>query len=251
MIELDARTSLHAPGALLVDDVLVVADVHAGYVNTLRQRGFALPAVDDGALHDRVRRLVRALSPSRIVIAGDLVHGAAAATSRTGDTADLDALIECFGGRPIDVVPGNHDAPVIAELAARGLRASREVRIGGDLVRHGDEPTEVLARVREGARRSHARLILGHFHPALSVRGGPGVRTRLHAFAWCDGLIALPALSPFARGADLLREDYAAALCAVAPAEELETAVVVGAEVIRTGTLAKVRGVSSRRGRRR
>jgi metallophosphoesterase superfamily enzyme len=61
------------------------------------------------------------------------------------------------------------------------------------------------------------------------------------AFAHAPGLLCLPALAPLARGADLLREDYAEALCALASARELSVAVVVGAEVIPVGTLARVR----------
>lgn len=256
MIELAHGVTLHAPGALYVSEsrALVVADLHAGYVDTLRHRGVALPPLGDEALHRALAASLERLDPLRVVVAGDLVHGAAAAHRRAGGTTALDLLVDVLRGRSVEVVLGNHDRAIAAELTRRGIAMGDEVALGAHRVRHGDERPAVLAELREAAKERNGYLILGHHHPALSVVGRPGVRARLPAFAWCDGLIALPAFSTFARGADLRREDYAEALLEVASADELETAVVIGERVVPTGNLAAVRGdrgeVSSGRRRR-
>ncbi|MFO0627419.1 MAG: hypothetical protein U0325_17550 [Polyangiales bacterium] len=90
--------ALLAPGGVFVRDAqtLVVADLHAGYVDTLRHRGVALPPLDDAALLARIDALLRACDPRRVVVAGDLVHGAAATHRRTGDASPLDALLRRF-----------------------------------------------------------------------------------------------------------------------------------------------------------
>lgn len=248
MIRVSDDVSLHSPGAAFVHHAraLVLADLHAGHVATLRQRGHALPPLDDGALHARVDALLARLDPREVVIAGDLVHGAAAASARTDAPSALDQLLARFAGRALTVVPGNHDRAVTADLARRGVAVSAHASIGPHAIRHGDEAPEALRALRDEARARGGYVIVGHMHPALSLRGAPGVRARVPAFAWSEGWLALPALSPLARGADLLRDDHAAEMLAVVDATELRTAVVVGASVVETGLLSRVRGAKPR-----
>lgn len=243
MIDVGDDLTLVAPGAAFVRHAraLVIADLHAGHVATLRQRGHALPPLGDDALHARVDGLLAALDPAHVVVAGDLVHGGAAAVSRTRDASPLDQLLARMAGRRVTVVPGNHDRAVTADLARRDVEVSTELRLGPHVVRHGDEDPALLRALREEAAARGGYALVGHLHPALTLRGAPGVRARVPAFAWCAGWLALPALSPLARGADLLREDYAAEMLAVVRAEELRTAVVIGSRVVETGTLARVR----------
>lgn len=230
--------SLVAPGAVYIpaERALVIADPHAGYVSTLRSRGHALPAVGDGELHARLRGLLSQAEVATVVVAGDLVHGPAAITD-----GSLDAFIDALGAVSLVVVPGNHDRGVHRPLLARGVTVSEGWSVGPHAVRHGDEPAEALRGLRDEARARGGRLVIGHVHPALSVSDGRGARARVPAFAWGEGFVALPAMAPLARGADLRRADHAAAITEVVPAAECETAVVVGAEVIRTGRLDRVR----------
>ncbi|MEZ4393044.1 MAG: metallophosphoesterase [Polyangiales bacterium] len=253
MIALAGGVSLRSPGALFIEaeGALVVADLHAGYVDTLRHRGHALPPVSDEGLLRALDALLASLAPRRVVVAGDLVHGAAAAHQRVGGESALDALLARFEGRALEVVLGNHDRALTGALASRGVTVRDEAVVGPHRVRHGDEAPEALLAMRGEACARRGYLVVGHHHPALRLTGGPGVRARLPAFAWGEGFIALPALSPFALGSDLLRRDYAAALEAVLPAREMETAVVIGEEVRRTGRLDAVRGAISSRGPRR
>ena len=119
-------------------------------------------------------------------------------------------------------------------------------------MRNGDEGPGALADLRAEALARQGLVIIGHHHPALGLRAARGVSARVPAFAWCPGLLALPALSPMARGADLTRDDHAWGLLAVAEEALWELAVVVGTEVARVGALSVARrDVSSRRARRR
>lgn len=254
MTELSDDLTLLAPGGAFVRSArtLVVADLHAGYVDTLRHRGLALPPVGDEALLARVDALLQACDPRRVLVAGDLVHGAAAAHHRSGAPSPLDALLSRLRGRALEVVPGNHDRAVTAHLEARGVRVTDEGVVGPHRVRHGDEEPASLAAMRGDALTRQGMVIIGHHHPALGLRGARGVSARVPAFAWCPGMLALPALSPMARGADLTRDDHAEGLLALADEALWEVAVVVGAVVARAGALRDARGaVSSRRARRR
>jgi putative SbcD/Mre11-related phosphoesterase len=245
VIEVSDDVTLHAPGGAYLRHAraLVVADLHAGYVDTLRHRGHALPPLDDGALLARVDALLGALDPVAVLIAGDLVHGAAAAHTRGGASA-LDALLARLRGRDVTVVPGNHDRAVLGELTRRGVRVDAAPRVGPHSLRHGDEGAVALRGLRDQAAARGGFVLLGHLHPALGLRGAPGVRARLPAFAWCPGLLALPALSPLARGADLLRDEHAEDLLAVVDATALRVAVVIGAAVKEVGILSRVRAAT-------
>lgn len=254
MTELPEDLTLLAPGGVFVRSAraLVVADLHAGYVDTLRHRGVALPPVGDEALLARVDALLQACDPDRVIVAGDLVHGAAAAHHRTGVASPLDALLARLRGRVVEVVPGNHDRAVTSHLEGRGVRVTDEGVIGLHRVRHGDEAAATLSAMRAEAVARQGLVIIGHHHPALGLRGARGVSARVPAFAWCPGLLALPALSPMARGADLTRDDHAEGLLALADEALWEISVVVGERVARAGALRVARGdVSSRRARRR
>lgn len=243
MTALPDGLTLLAPGGAYVasERALVVADLHAGYVQTLQKRGYTLPAQGDDDLHARLRAMFARADVARVVVAGDLVHGRPAFVARAGARSPLDALLAALDGRALTVVPGNHDRGSDDLLAQRGVSVTEACQVGPHLVMHGDEGVDRLRGERALAIARGGRVIVGHHHPALSLDDGAGARARVAAFAHAPGLLCLPALAPLARGADLMREDYAEALTQVAGARELSIAVIVGGDVIVVGTLARVR----------
>lgn len=245
MIAIDPEVTLVAPGAafLTTSRTLVVADVHAGYVATLQKRGFALPDADDGELHVRMRGLLAQTRPETVVIAGDLVHGEVAAEVR-GAESPLRAFLGLLGGCKVVAVLGNHDRAIDAALGDAGVTVTETWSVDGHTVVHGDEESAALATMREACAARGRRLVIGHFHPALGLSDGKGARRRVAAFAHGAGFLALPALSPLARGSDLRVEEYSAPLEALVEAARLQVAVVVGREVIATGSLGAIRKVS-------
>lgn len=253
MIVLDDGVTLLAPGGahLPALEALVVADVHAGYVADLQRRGYGLPDGDDAALHARLRALLDTADPAHVVVAGDLVHGPAAAHPGT-HPPPLDQLLDLLRGRRVTVVLGNHDRDVARALEDRGVEAVTAWTLGPHTVVHGDEDPAVLRERRAEARSRGGRVVVGHIHPALNLSDGFGARGRAPAFVSAPGLLALPALTPLARGTNLYDTEYAAALTALADPTELQVAVVVGSEVIHTGSLAALwtlRGIGPQRQR--
>lgn len=248
MIDLDAALSLVAPGAawLRSHGTLIVADLHAGYIQTLQKRGFALPDDADTGLLARLRGLCARTQPRRIVVAGDLVHGAPAADPRRGPESPLDALLAALRGVELVVVMGNHDRALGTALTDRGVTVCEHHTEGPYTVFHGDDDPAALAPRVAAARATSGRVVLGHFHPALSLNDRRGAHARLAAFAWGPGLLCLPAFSPWARGADLRIPAYAAPIEALVDPKALQLAVCVGPEVIATGSLAAVRRVARR-----
>lgn len=250
MIALDGGVKLVAPGGAFIpsESVLVVADLHAGYVQTLQKRGYTLPSQGDDDLIARVQALVDATDAAHVVVAGDLMHGRPALASKRGETSPVDVLLDRLAERDVTVVMGNHDRGTDALLAARGVSVVERFEAGAFVVMHGDEDPAQLRGERALAIERGGRLILGHHHPALTLDDGVGARARVPVFAWAPGLVCLPALTPLARGVDLLREDWTRELMEFATARELSLAAIIGTNVISVGTLSRVR--KARRGGR-
>lgn len=245
MITLPDGAQLHAPGGVFIpgEGTLVVADVHAGYVATLQRRGMALPSVDDEGLLARLRALLDATRPARVVIAGDIVHGATGALRSVGERSPLAAMVATLKTATDDViaVPGNHDRGITAPLHSLGVQVTDAWESRGWAVLHGDEDSDVLRGLRALAAQRSGRLVIGHFHPALMLDDGAGTRAKVPAFAYAPGLLILPALTPFARGADLSTRTQSEGVLALATERELSVAVVIGGEVLPVGTLARAR----------
>ncbi len=238
----DGVTLLAPGGAYLpAERALVVADLHAGYVQTLQGRGFTLPSQGDEGLHAGLRAMLARAEVARVVVAGDLLHGRPAVARRGGARSPLDALLEVLAGRALAVVLGNHDRGSQPALTARGITVTDCLELGPHTVLHGDEDLDRLRGERALALHRGGLLMLGHHHPALTLDDGAGARARVPAFARAPGLLCLPALAPLARGACLLRDDHAAGITALAALHELSVAVVVGSAVIPVGPLARVR----------
>ena len=247
MLTLDDDLRCVAPGGLFdpATRTLVIADVHAGYVRSLQSRGYLLPGVDDRELFARIARLRERLDPATVVIAGDVVHGPASLRAAPDGASALDGLLSALDGCAAVIVPGNHDRGLDAALHGRGVTVCERWAFGPHVALHGDDP-EALRAERASARRRGGRVVIGHHHPALVLRDAVGARTKAMAFAWAPGLVCLPALTPFARGSDLVLDDEAAGLTAAVDAAELETAVIVGERVLPTGRLDRVRAVQRR-----
>ncbi len=250
---LDDGAVLCAPGGVFLKAsmTLVVADLHAGYVPTLQKRGFTLPSQGDEELHARLQSLLVRTRPRSVVIAGDLVHGPGALSPGHDGSSALDALLHLVKGYRLVAVVGNHDVAAVERLKHLGAEVTDAYTVDGSVVMHGDAPVDVSRRARTDARARGGRLIVGHHHPALTLDDGVGTRRRVPVFAHAPGLLCLPALTPLARGADLAQGGHAQDLTAVASAEELSVAVVVGSRVIPVGTLAGIRLVRGHSIRRR
>ncbi len=229
---------LLAPGGAFVPEArtLVVADTHAGLPSELRARGHAVPHGDDDALCARVSSLLERTDADTLVIAGDLTHGPGAARARDASPSALHAFVQRFSSKNLRVALGNHDRGLAPALDALGIEHGDSLRVGPHEVTHGD----VLATVttlREQALSRGGRVLLGHLHPAVTLDDGAGARAVCPAFVSARGLLCLPALSPWSRGVDVRRREARARIEALAPAETMGVAVVVGAAVLPVGDL--------------
>lgn len=161
---------------LAAERVLVVADLHWGYVATHRARGHLLPWWGDDEIEGRLSMLVADYQPAEMIWLGDVVHAAAGA-----DRAERYLRSAVL---PITPLAGNHDR------RWRGAGATSAVR-GRWFLHHGDGAPEIPAAAIE---------MVGHHHPAVTWNDGAGTHLKLPALVVSRTRIVLPAFSPWASG---------------------------------------------------
>lgn len=141
--------------ALLVDDILILADLHVG-------RGAAsnveLPVGDGNDMVDRFEALVAAWEPSEVVVAGDLLHSFDSVPRLVEETVRGLQTVAREGAVEIVVTPGNHDT--LLDVVWDGPTTS-EYSTGDTVVCHGHIEPETSAD----------RYVVGHDHPTISIEG--------------------------------------------------------------------------------
>lgn len=176
--------------AVLVDDSLVVADLHLGRGVT---SALDFPVGDATDTVDRIRALLAWAEPAELVIAGDVLHSFSTVPRGVRDALDAitDAAAEA-GARPV-LLEGNHDT-MLASAWDGDLHVSH--RVGNTLVCHGHESPE----------ESAARYLIGHEHPILDAAGRRRPCYLVGEAAACGAdLVVLPAFNRLLRGVSINR----------------------------------------------
>lgn len=160
---------------------LAVADLHFGYEISQRVAGRMMPLWGMPSIEERLVALIRDYAPAQLVIVGDLVHDKSAA-------GEAGALITRLGGLcEVIVLSGNHDRQLAGKIA---MQPSWQT--DGFLFHHGHCEADA----------GDLTQIIGHHHPAGTIRDGAGLRLKLPAFVQQGNCWILPAFSPWAAGGD-------------------------------------------------
>ena len=177
-----ARLQLLADRAVYwpAQQMLVIADLHLGKGDVFRRQGIAIPRGGTGQDLQRLETLLSLTGARRLMILGDVLHGAANAAHWQQQWADFVAR---WPQVCMQAVLGNHDR------ALRTARLPLEL-FGEELVLDG----VILCHERGD---SAAASLSGHVHPVVRL---PGLARALPVF-WQDGVqLVLPAFSAFTGG---------------------------------------------------
>jgi hypothetical protein len=162
--------------------VVVVGDLHIGWEVTLAHQGIHVPSQTTKML-ERLRKIVLDEKPSRVVILGDVKHSVTGAElEEWRDVPEFfEKLLKLVPS--VQVIVGNHDGNL------EPLTPSQVELMG---------PTGIALWGRFGLLHGHAwpspvilgceTLILGHLHPAVTLRDALGYRLTRPAWvtAPCD-----------------------------------------------------------------
>lgn len=180
----------HASGALWLpnENTLLVADVHLGYAWAQRRRG-QLGPLTDGEVADKLLRVIDEFRPGTLVVLGDLVH--APRPSDPERAVIEQCLNQILARTSLTLVAGNHDRGFAQDFAGSRVRLAKSWKCPGVIACHGHSA---------GLPHESEVLLLGHFHPSVSVYDAAGATVRVPAFlVWPKGVV-LPAFSPFSAG---------------------------------------------------
>lgn len=173
---------------------LLVADLHLGYSWAQRRRG-QLGPLAPGDERVRALELIERFAPHRLIVVGDLVH---APRPCAAERVEIEATIQELGGRcEVVLAIGNHDRGFSRDFQGLPVRLVDAWEGEGFVAAHGDSPN---FRWPEGST-----AVLGHWHPAASVKDAAGARLRYPAFLIWPQAIVLPAFTPFSKGLDIRR----------------------------------------------
>ena len=151
--------------------ILIISDLHIGYEEYLNSKGLLAPRRQFEILKKELGELMGEVRPKIIVINGDLKHEFSRISSQEWkDTIELAGIL-CKNCEKVFLVRGNHDnmlEPVIKRIGKKKIKMLNEYIIKDICILHGDK----LNREIESKIRNIKTLIIGHEHPAISLREG-------------------------------------------------------------------------------
>ncbi len=149
--------------ALIIDEYLVVADLHLGLERELAMAGARVPSQLE-RIERRISKLLKKTGKESLIILGDLKHSIPGFSWQ--EQREIPAFIQRLSSRAdLVLVKGNHDGGI--EKLVPGVRVVMELRAGEALLIHGH------AKPRE---KGYKTLITAHNHPCIEFRGELGGR---------------------------------------------------------------------------
>ncbi len=184
----------HASGAMWLPDsrTAIIADLHLGYSWAQRRRGELGPLADTRT-REKLLGCRDELQPERFVFLGDIVHAPRSCEPERDWITDT--LRQLSQDAELIAVRGNHDRQFAAEFADLKLFHVETWSHHALTAIHGD-------RFDLAWPEEHT-LLLGHLHPALTIRDASGAGQKVPVFLANSRCVLLPAFSPFARGYDV------------------------------------------------
>jgi DNA ligase-associated metallophosphoesterase len=173
------RLTLHAQRAVYWASArtLLLSDVHFGKGAVFRRAGIAVPSGDTKDDLARLDALIHEFMPERLVVLGDLVHGAA--TERSDWVPRVRAWRGSHDEVEVLLVAGNHDRHFDVRLLGIDVVPDR-LDAAPFVFSHHPQPNASLY------------TLAGHVHPGVVVRDG-WRRHRLPAFVFDHDVGILPA----------------------------------------------------------
>jgi len=190
--------------ALIIGKTLIISDIHLGVEESYADSGIMLPKFHFADAEKALEEIFEGEKIGKVIINGDLKHefGRISRTEWRYATRLIDILRKRCDD--ILIIRGNHDAVLEPIAEKKGLKIKDFEQIGKNLIVHGDS-IEVIKKAK-----GISTIIIGHEHPAVSLRQGPRVE-KFKCFLkgkWKrHALIAMPSFSQMTEGSDILKED--------------------------------------------
>ncbi|MBI3035309.1 metallophosphoesterase [Candidatus Woesearchaeota archaeon] len=192
--------------ALYFNSTLVIADVHIGYEEALNKQGILVPRLQFKEIVKRMNgifAILRDKKIERIVVNGDLKHEFGTISEQEWRNAlkFIDLLSkDC---NEIVLIKGNHDTILGPIARKRNVKCVDYLVVDSILITHGNKIPD------KTALKGIKNIIIGHEHPAVSLREGPRVeqfKCFLKGKYKGRNLIVQPSFNTMVEGTDILRD---------------------------------------------
>jgi uncharacterized protein len=183
------------------EKVLIIADLHMGYEEALAKDGFLVVQTMFKEIEKEIKELLK-LKPKLIIINGDLKHefGSISNQEWTDSLAILDLLLK---ESKVILVKGNHDTILEPIARKRNLEIVDYYILDGIAILHGQKI------FFECLDKKIKTLIIGHDHPAVSLREGVKYE-KFKCFLLGNyqdkKIIVMPSFFTINEGSDILQE---------------------------------------------
>ena len=177
---------------------VIVCDLHLGMEAAAQAEGAFFPKRQKPVLMKRLERILDRFRPELFVIDGDFKHNFG--RDMRHEMEEVKEVFDHLDSRTqVVLTKGNHDNYLKNILPDTPLPGS--TLVGDSFVCHGHRDLPALESF-------NGLKVLAHEHPALKLQDSVGARVSAPAFVFDEAsrTLVLPALSPLAAGADILRE---------------------------------------------
>jgi hypothetical protein len=189
--------------ALLIEDTLIIGDLHLGYEEALNAEGIMVPRFQYQKILSRLEAIIEKTNCSRVIINGDLKHEFGRITRQEWKEISnfIGFLKDNF--QEVVLIKGNHDnfTRFIAERT--DLEVYDRFSIGKYLILHGDKVPDDLEDIGEET------LIIGHEHPCVGLKSGERIekiKCFLKGSFKGKNLVVMPSFNFVTEGSDILHE---------------------------------------------
>ena len=180
-------------------NVLIFADFHMGFEESLQKQGISLPRLQFKKTISRLKKIFEKVKPEIIVVNGDLKHEFGSISNQEwNDTLKLFDFLQNHC-KKIILIKGNHDKILEPIASKRNLEVKDSVKFEDIQIIHGDKIPLNLSKT----------VIIGHEHPAVTA--SDNISSEKFK-CWLKGkfqgkdLIVQPSFNLVTTGTDVLRE---------------------------------------------
>ncbi len=191
--------------ALYLKDLkaIVVSDLHLGLESLMADSGMFMPKFQLSEMKEDLSNMIGGRDVEKLIVCGDIKHEFS--ETSYGERKEVEEWIEFVGDlvEEIYLVKGNHDNYLIYPIKNYENVELEETFVFDDVCfAHGHEKSERMRGLDVNF------LVIGHEHPALSLKDDIGVKEKIRCFLYGETetgqkLIVMPAFSELAQGSDM------------------------------------------------
>ena len=225
---------------LLIDDKLVIADLHLGYEQSLNMDGIMVPKFQYQKILERILEILDKTNAKQVVINGDLKHEFGRITRQEWKESlnFIQFLKENFGD--VVLLKGNHDNFTKFIAQKTDLEVYESYALDEFIIMHGDKIPDDLMDNKEPT------IIIGHEHPCIGIRNGERLE-KMKCFLKGSykekNLIVMPSFNFVTEGSDILHEKPLSPFLKHRSTDEFEVYGVENFEVLPFGKIKDILSV--------